>query len=65
MSTLSRWKRGRDAVPDKELADNGARIPLGRIGRPDDVAAAIEFLLSVDAGCITGQALHVNGGLSI
>jgi 3-oxoacyl-[acyl-carrier protein] reductase len=40
-----------------------ARIPLGRIGRPEDVAAAVSFLLSDDAAWITGQVLGVNGGL--
>ena len=42
-----------------------ARIPLGRLGRPEEVAAAIAFLCSPAAGYITGQALHVNGGLVI
>jgi 3-oxoacyl-[acyl-carrier protein] reductase len=54
-----------DSVPDEELAANRNRIPLGRIGEPEDVAAAIEFLLSTRAGYITGQSLHVNGGLKI
>jgi NAD(P)-dependent dehydrogenase (short-subunit alcohol dehydrogenase family) len=40
-----------------------AKIPLGRLGTPDDVAAAIGFLASPAAGYITGQVLHVNGGL--
>ena len=40
-------------------------IPMGRIGRRDEVAATIEFLLSKDAGYITGQAIHVNGGLTL
>lgn len=40
-----------------------ASVPLGRIGRPDDVAAAVGFLLSDDAGYITGQTICVNGGL--
>ena len=40
-----------------------ATIPLGRIGRPEDVAAAVGFLLSEDAEWITGQVLGVNGGL--
>ena len=40
-----------------------ANIPLKRIGRPDDVAAAVRFLASEDAGYITGHVLDVNGGL--
>lgn len=46
---------------ERETAN--ACIPLARFGRQDEVAAAIEFLLSVDASYITGQSLHVNGGL--
>jgi len=42
-----------------------ARIPLGRVGVPDEVAAAIAFLASPQAGYITGQAIHVSGGLVI
>jgi NAD(P)-dependent dehydrogenase (short-subunit alcohol dehydrogenase family) len=41
------------------------KIPLGRLGLPDEVAAAVAFLASADAGYITGQALHVDGGLVI
>jgi 3-oxoacyl-[acyl-carrier protein] reductase len=40
-----------------------ARIPLGRFGSPDDVAHAVAFLASPQAGYITGATLHVNGGL--
>ena len=39
------------------------QIPLGRLGRPSDVAAAVRFLVSEDAGYIPGQVLHVNGGM--
>lgn len=42
-----------------------ARIPLARLGRPADVAAAIAFLASSGAGYVTGQMLHVNGGLVV
>ncbi|HET9668573.1 MAG TPA: 3-oxoacyl-ACP reductase FabG [Casimicrobiaceae bacterium] len=40
-----------------------ARIPLGRLGTPDDVAAAVAFLAAPAAGYITGMTLHVNGGM--
>ena len=40
-----------------------ARIPLGRLGQVQDVAHAVKFLASEEAGYITGQVLHVNGGL--
>lgn len=42
-----------------------ASIPVGRLGTPNDVAVAVEFLLSEDAGFITGQTLGVDGGLSL
>ena len=39
------------------------QIPLGRLGQPGDVAEAVRFLVSDQAGYITGQVLHVNGGM--
>jgi len=44
----------------KKLVDN---VPLGRLGRVDDVAQAVAFLASSAAGYITGATLHVNGGM--
>ena len=39
------------------------QIPLGRLGSPEDIAAAVAFLTSPAAGYITGVTLHVNGGM--
>ena len=40
-------------------------IPKGRLGTPDDVAACVIFLASDEAAYITGQTLHVNGGMAM
>jgi len=48
---------------DKDQTDWSAQIPAGRIGSPDDVAAAVCFLASDEASYITGQVLAVNGGM--
>lgn len=39
------------------------KVPMGAVGKPEDIAAAVAFLASFDAGYITGVTLHVNGGL--
>jgi 3-oxoacyl-[acyl-carrier protein] reductase len=50
-------------LPDEVKQKILASVPLGRIGTPDDVAAAVKFLASDDASYITGQVLAVNGGM--
>ena len=50
-----------DAV--KEAA--ATQIPLGKFGKPEDVAKAVTFLASEDAGYITGQVIQVDGGMAI
>lgn len=50
------------AVPEKVLEKIVARIPVGRLGDPDDIARAVMFLIGDDAGFITGSTLDVNGG---
>jgi 3-oxoacyl-[acyl-carrier protein] reductase len=51
------------AIIANAQADWAAQIPLGRAGTPADVAAAVCFLASDEASYITGQVLHVNGGM--
>ncbi|HAK61410.1 MAG TPA: 3-oxoacyl-ACP reductase [Nitrospiraceae bacterium] len=51
------------ALPDNVRAELSKQIPLGRLGTSDDVAQAVRFLASPAATYITGQVLHVNGGM--
>jgi NAD(P)-dependent dehydrogenase (short-subunit alcohol dehydrogenase family) len=51
------------AVPPEAMAKAIAKIPVGRLGEPDEVARVVEFLASPDSGYITGQVYSVNGGL--
>ena len=50
-------------LPDKIIETHLRTIPLGRLGRPEDVAGVVYWLCSDDAGYITGQTIHVNGGM--
>jgi 3-oxoacyl-[acyl-carrier protein] reductase len=50
-------------MPEKVRESLLAQIPAGRYGAPEDVASAVEFLVSEGAGYITGQVIHVNGGM--
>jgi len=51
------------ALSDEQKTGLLQQIPLGRLGSPEDVAAAVTFLASPRAGYITGATLHVNGGM--
>jgi 3-oxoacyl-[acyl-carrier protein] reductase len=57
------------AMTDVLSADQRAallgRIPAGRMGDPNDIAAAVAYLSSEEAGYITGQTLHINGGMAM
>jgi 3-oxoacyl-[acyl-carrier protein] reductase len=52
-----------DTLTNDQKSNILTAIPLGRIAKPAEVAAAVAFLLSDDASYITGQTLHVNGGM--
>jgi len=54
-----------DELPDAQKEKLNAGIPMGRMGMPDDIAAAVVYLSSVEAGYVTGQTLHVNGGMAM
>jgi len=50
-------------LPEEQQTALKSQIPLGRLGSPDDIAHAVAFLASPQAGYITGTTLHVNGGM--
>ncbi len=52
-----------DTLPEAQKAALLSQIPLGHLGRPEDIAEAVAFLASAQAGYITGTELHVNGGM--
>jgi 3-oxoacyl-[acyl-carrier protein] reductase len=54
-----------DALTDKQKDLILARVPAGRLGSPEDVAAAALYLASLEGAYVTGQTLHVNGGMAM
>ena len=54
-----------DKLNDEQKSRILAQIPAGQMGRPDDVAAAVLYLASKQAGYVTGTVLHVNGGMAM
>ena len=54
-----------DALDEKQHERLLGAIPAGRLGEPEDVASAVAFLASEEAGYLTGQTLHVNGGMAM
>jgi len=54
-----------DALDDKQKEAINARIPAGRMGEGDEIGAAVAYLASDEASYVTGQTLHVNGGMAM
>ena len=54
-----------DVLNEQQKEAISQRIPAGRLGQPEDVAACALFLASDEAGYVTGQTLHVNGGMAM
>lgn len=52
-----------DTLPEEQKKALSANIPAARLGEADDIAYAVKFLASPEAGYITGETLHVNGGM--
>ena len=52
-----------DALNDDQKATISAKIPMGKMGTADDIASAVAFLASDEAGYVTGTTIHVNGGM--
>ncbi|HEU0163325.1 MAG TPA: 3-oxoacyl-[acyl-carrier-protein] reductase [Rhizomicrobium sp.] len=54
-----------DALTDQQKEMIGQKIPAGRMGNPSEIAAAVAYLASEEAAYITGETLHVNGGMAM
>ncbi len=54
-----------DALNDNQKSALAEKIPLGRLGAPSDIAAAVVYLASDEAAWITGTTIHINGGMAM
>jgi 3-oxoacyl-[acyl-carrier protein] reductase len=54
-----------ETLPDAQKEALNARIPMGRMGECADIGAAVAYLASKEAGYVTGQTIHVNGGMAM
>jgi 3-oxoacyl-[acyl-carrier protein] reductase len=54
-----------EVLPDAQKDALNGRIPMGRMGEGEDIGAAVAYLASKEAGYVTGQTLHVNGGMAM
>ncbi|MCW1430149.1 3-oxoacyl-[acyl-carrier-protein] reductase [Novosphingobium sp. JCM 18896] len=54
-----------DVLPDAQKDALNGRIPMGRMGEGEEIGAAVAYLASREAGYVTGQTLHVNGGMAM
>jgi 3-oxoacyl-[acyl-carrier protein] reductase len=54
-----------DVLADEQKAKLLERVPMGRLGAPDDIAWCVIYAASEEAAYMTGQTLHVNGGMAM
>jgi 3-oxoacyl-[acyl-carrier protein] reductase len=54
-----------EVLTDEQKAAISTKIPMGKMGVSEDIAAAVTYLASTEAGYVTGQTLHVNGGMAM